>query len=214
MTAAAESQPWYRPPASGARTPGSRAPLACSFAAASTSCWLQRRRSRHTPARLARTPRITRREVDAEPSLRAPSGIAEVGVLTRRLAPGTTAAVRHTAVRVHGCQSDSRPFRTGRGASGGDASNSRDRDRAKRRRRPPAASIRTDVPNVTNCPKPSLFMTPALTEATSTRTATTQAGGAVLPRELRRPRRGPRPLVRCGTSPCKPVYEIRSSPVA
>jgi len=55
-------------------------------------------RSRHAPARLMRTSRITWREVDAEPSLRAPSGIAEVGVLTRRLAAGTTPAVRHTAV--------------------------------------------------------------------------------------------------------------------
>jgi len=43
--------------------------------------------------------RITRNEVDAEPSLRAPSGFAEVGVLTRRLAPGTTPAAHHTAVQ-------------------------------------------------------------------------------------------------------------------
>jgi hypothetical protein len=37
-------------------------------------------------------------EVDAEPSLRAPSGIAEVGVLTRRLATGTTPAACPTAL--------------------------------------------------------------------------------------------------------------------
>jgi len=36
-------QPWYRPPASLARTPGSRSPLAYSFARASTMSWLQRR---------------------------------------------------------------------------------------------------------------------------------------------------------------------------
>jgi len=55
-------------------------------------------RSWHAPAWLTRTSQITRHKVDAEPSLRAPSGIAEVGVLTRRLAPGTTAAVRDTAI--------------------------------------------------------------------------------------------------------------------
>ena len=49
--AAAESQPWYRPPAAGARTPGSRATLACSFAAASTNAGFSDGRSRHTPTR-------------------------------------------------------------------------------------------------------------------------------------------------------------------
>src|SRR3989442_4246684 len=61
-------------------------------------------RSRHAPARLTRTARIMGHDVDAEPSLRAPSGIAEVGVLTRRLAPGTTPSARHTAVSVPVCQ--------------------------------------------------------------------------------------------------------------
>ena len=49
-------------------------------------------RSWHAPAWLTRTSQITRHKVDAEPSLRAPSGIPDVGVLTRRLASGTTAA--------------------------------------------------------------------------------------------------------------------------
>src|SRR5437867_2908180 len=58
-------QPWYWPPASLARTPGSRSPLA------------------HPVARAA------------EPSRRAPSGIPVVDVLTGRLAAGTTPADYH-----------------------------------------------------------------------------------------------------------------------
>ena len=82
------------------RTPGRHASLACSFAPVSTNCWLQRRLITHAPAKRLRTARITRHEVDAEPALRAPSGIADVGVLTRRLAPGTTPAARCSAAVI------------------------------------------------------------------------------------------------------------------
>src|SRR2546422_6111449 len=67
-------RPWYRSPAVVARTPGSRASLAYSVARASTIGWLQRRSVTAVPWTLIPAPRITQHEVDAEPSLRAPSG--------------------------------------------------------------------------------------------------------------------------------------------
>jgi hypothetical protein len=57
--------------------------------------WLPRRSCTwHAPTLLIPKARITRSEVDAEPSPRAPSGIHELGVLRRRRAAGTTAAGR------------------------------------------------------------------------------------------------------------------------
>jgi len=69
-----QPQSWYRPPAVVVRTPGSRAQLAYSSAIASTIGRFQRRSVTAVPWTLIRAPRITQHEVDAEPSLRAPSG--------------------------------------------------------------------------------------------------------------------------------------------
>ena len=81
-------------------------------------------RSRHAPTTLTRTSRIAWHEVDAESSLRAPSGIAEVGMLTRRLAAGTTPAA---CVTPRSGSMDARRTldhsATGRGTSGSDAWN-------------------------------------------------------------------------------------------
>src|SRR5439155_12323665 len=69
-----DAQPWHRPPAVVARTPGSHAQLANSFALASTIGRFQRRSVTAVPWTLIPAPRITQHEVDAEPSLRAASG--------------------------------------------------------------------------------------------------------------------------------------------
>src|SRR5213593_1186004 len=69
-----DAQPWHRPPAVVARTPGCHAQLACSSAIASTIGWCQRRSVTAVPWTLIPAPRITEHEVDAEPSLRAASG--------------------------------------------------------------------------------------------------------------------------------------------
>jgi len=69
-----DPQQWCRSPAVVARTPGSRAPLAYSSAIASTIGCVERRSVTAVPWTLIPATRITQHEVDAEPSLRAPSG--------------------------------------------------------------------------------------------------------------------------------------------
>src|SRR5712691_1129035 len=70
-------QPWRRPPAVVVRTPGRRARSRTLSPARRLSAGLNDGYSRQAPARLIRSARITENEVDAEPSLRAPSSLLE-----------------------------------------------------------------------------------------------------------------------------------------
>src|ERR1700693_2670228 len=95
-----QPQPWHRPPAVVVRTPGRRAGSRPLSPARRLSAGLNDGHSRQAPARLIRSARITENEVDAGPSLPAPSSLPEVGVLARRLASGTTVAAQDGAVRM------------------------------------------------------------------------------------------------------------------